>query len=87
MKTFKTKQNKDVKATLVEEVAEGLVYDLDCDGIAHRVTVGLEGIDPLKSIEAVAESHAEAVVKREANKQKLLGAGLDTVPPKPKGGK
>jgi hypothetical protein len=85
MKIFKTKKNRDVTATLVEEVAEGLVYDLVCDGHSHRVTVGLGGGDPLASLKAVAEGQAEQAVKREANKQKLKEAGLGTVPIKAKG--
>lgn len=82
MKIFKTKSNKDVTLTLIEEVAEGLVYDLICDGHTHRVTVGLNGVDPITSLGKCADAHAEEVIKRELNKQKLLDAGLDVKKPK-----
>ncbi len=87
MKILKTKAKRDVKVTLVEEVAEGLVYDLSCDGNIHRVTVGLDGENPMASLQHCADKHAEAVIKREANKKTLVDAGLPTIPVKLKGGK
>ncbi|MCK5041381.1 MAG: hypothetical protein KAR62_03770 [Sphingomonadales bacterium] len=87
MKTLKTKAKREVGVTLVEEVAEGLVYDLACGDHTHRVTVGLDGENPLASLQHCADEHAEAVIKREANKKTLVDAGLPTVTTKAKGGK
>ena len=87
MPTLKTKVKREVKVTLVEEVAEGLVYDLACGDHTHRVTVGLDGKNPLASLQHCADKHAEAVIKREANKKTLVDAGLPIILVKPKGGK
>jgi len=68
---------RDVEVVFVLDLGNSLVYDLKIDGLNHRVTVGLDGADPVASLIKEAERAEANATKRKNNRKALKDAGFD----------
>lgn len=76
MKKIKV-NGRDVEVVFVKDLGGSIVYDLKIDDVTHRVTVGLDGEDPVGSLKKVAKLAEENATKRKNNRKALKDAGFD----------